>query len=49
MAAEFNANVTRSFFKNGPQVALPRNAVTRLANEGLTNLDDLADFNEDEL
>ena len=49
MATGFNGNVTRSFFENGPQMALPRNTVTRLANEGLANLDDFADFKEDEL
>ena len=49
MATGFNANVTRSFFENGPQMAHPRSAVTRLANEGLANLDDFADFKEDEL
>ena len=47
--ATFNANQHDSFFLNGPQMSLTPAVRFRLAQEGLTIVDDFADFKEDQL
>jgi hypothetical protein len=45
----FTAQSTTSFFENAPQMALPGPVRVRLAQEGLTTIDDFADFKSDQL
>ena len=49
MAAAFTNAQTTAFFENGPQMALSPVACQRLAQEGLTTVDDFADFKEEQL
>ncbi len=45
----FTAAQLDSFFQNGPQMSLSPEVRARLANEGLTNTNDFADFKADQL
>lgn len=45
----FTAAQLDSFFQNGPQMSLSLEVRARLANEGLTNMNDFADFKADQL
>ena len=45
----FTATQLTAFFENNPQMALPHDARQRLAQEGLTTIDDFVDFKEEEL
>ena len=47
--ATFNANQHDAFFLNGPQMSLTPAVRFRLAQEGLTIVDDFSDFKEDQL
>ena len=38
---------TAAFFENADQMAIPQATVTELANEGITTVDDLAEFDKD--
>ena len=45
----FTANQTTSFFEDPNQMAMPAATRAQLANEGLTHVEDLSDFDEDSL
>ena len=45
----FNAASTTAFFQNGTQMALPPDMHNHLAAEGLTNVDDFADFQANQI
>ena len=47
--ATFNANQHDAFFLNGPKMSLTPAVRFRLAQEGLTVVDDFSDFKEDQL
>ena len=47
--ANFNANQLDAFFLNGPQMGLSVPVRVRLSQEGLTTIDDFADFKKDQL
>ena len=47
--AAFNANQTTGFFENAPQMGLTNVQRTRLAAEGLQNVDDFEDFKPDQI
>ena len=49
MAAAFNNAQNDAFFTNGPQMNLTATERARLAQEGLTIVDDLLDFKEDQI
>ena len=48
-AAPFDNNQLAEFFENDPQMALQPNETARLANEGLTTVEDFVDIKEDHL
>ena len=45
----FTAQQLTGFFQNGPQMSLTETQRARLAQEGLTTIDDFADFKEEQL
>ena len=45
----WTAAQTTAFFENQAQMAIPHATVVQLANEGISNVEDLADFKEDGL
>ena len=49
MALPFTNAQTDSFFNNGPQMALPAQVRARLAQEGLSEVADFADFKRDQI
>ena len=49
MALPFTNAQTDSFFNDGPQMALPAEVRARLAQEGLSEVEDFADFKRDQI
>ena len=45
----FTAAQTASFFEDADQMAIPHATVVQLVTEGITTVDDLADFDEENL
>ena len=44
----WTANQTSSFFENNDQMGIPNRTVMAMRNEGITTIDDLAEFEDDD-
>ena len=44
----WTANQISSFFENNDQMGIPNRTLTAMRNEGITTIDDLAEFEDDD-